>query len=81
MKMKIKKIEKDGRYLNIYIKIPFYATFNTMYNKIKFYGYLDEESSLPPYIDITGKYIVLVYILRNKENILPYIVEGCYESL
>lgn len=68
--MKIKRIEKKGRHLFIYIKIPFYSSFLKMYDKIE--KYLDKEAS-QTFIDITGKYIVLEYLLRSKEDILPYI--------
>lgn len=69
--MKIKKIEKEGRHLLIYIKIPFYSNFMKMSYKLE--KYIDKEASLQTFIDITGKYIVLEYLLRNKEDILPYI--------
>lgn len=69
--MKIKRIEKKGRHLCIYIKIPFYSSFLKMYDKIE--KYLDKEASLQTFVDITGKYIVLEYLLRSKEDILPYI--------
>lgn len=69
--MKIKKIEKKGRHLKVYIKIPFYSNFSKMYSKIE--EYIDKEASFSPFIDKTGKYIVLEYLLRSKEDILPYI--------
>ena len=69
--MNIKKIEKNGRRLLIYIKIPWYSSFKKMYNRIE--KFLDKDASLDTSIDITGKYIVLKYLLRSKEDILPYI--------
>lgn len=66
---KVLKIEKDGKYLNIWIKGD--------YKKItkKFIKYYNDGdfNFLTPDIDVTGKYTILRFILRNKEDILPYI--------
>ncbi len=69
--MKPSKIEKDGRKLYIYFKIPFYSSFKKMYYKLQ--KYHDKDSSLESGIDITGKYIVIGYLLRSKEDIEPYL--------
>ena len=69
--MKIKKIITDGRRIDIYIKIPFYSNFLKMNNKLK--EYYDKDASFDNFIDITGKYIIMSYMLRNKKDILPYI--------
>lgn len=69
--MKPSKIEKDGRKLYIYFKIPFYSNFKKMYYKLQ--KYYDEDSSLEPFIDKTGKYIVIGYFLRSKKDIEPYL--------
>lgn len=69
--MKPSKIEKNGRKLYIYFKIPFYSNFRKMYSKLK--KYYDEDSSLEPFIDKTGKYIVIGYFLRSKKDIEPYL--------
>lgn len=69
--MKPSKIEKDGRKLYIYFKIPFYSSFNKMYYKLQ--KYYDEDSSLETAIDKTGKYIVIGYFLRSKKDIEPYL--------
>ena len=69
--MKPNKIKKVGRRLYIYFKIPFYSNFKKMYYKLQ--KYYDEDSSLEPFIDKTGKYIVIGYFLRSKKDIEPYL--------
>ena len=69
--MKPIKIKKVGRRLYIYFKIPFYSNFKKMHYKLQ--KYYDEDSSLESFIDETGKYIVIGYYLRNKEDIEPYL--------
>ena len=69
--MKPKKKKKVGRRLYIYFKIPFYSNFKKMYYKLQ--KYYDEDSSLEPFIDKTGKYIVIGYFLRSKKDIEPYL--------
>lgn len=69
--MKPSKIEKDGRELYIYFKIPFYSNFKEMYSKLQ--KYHDKDSSLEPFIDKTGKYIVIGYFLRSKKDIELYL--------
>ena len=69
--MKPSKIEKNGRRLYVYFKIPFYSNFRKMYSKLK--KYYDEDSSLETSIDETGKYIVIGYFLRSKKDIEPYL--------
>ena len=69
--MKPSKIEKDGRRLYIYFKMPFYSNFKKMYYKLQ--KYYDNDSSLEPFIDKTGKYIVIGYFLRSKKDIEPYL--------
>lgn len=69
--MKPIKIEKDGRELYIYFKIPFYSSYRKTYSKLR--KYYDEDSSLEPFIDENGKYIVVGYLLRSKKDIEPYL--------
>lgn len=76
--MKPSKIKKVGRILYIYFKIPFNSNFKKMYYKLQ--KYYDEDSSLEPFIDITGKYIVIVYFLKSKKDIEPYLKEGINEN-
>ncbi len=70
-KLKIKKIEKLGKYLYIYIKIPYFIGFKKISKQLA--KYEDNEASLHTYIDIKSKYAILTYVLRNKEDILPYV--------
>ena len=72
--MKPNKIKKVGRRLYIYFKIPFFSNFKKMCYKLE--EYYDEDSSLEPFIDKTGKYIVIGYFLRSKKDIEPYLKEG-----
>jgi hypothetical protein len=69
--MKPSKIKKVGRRLYIYFKIPFYSNFEEMYFKLQ--KYHDNDSSLDPFMDITGKYIIIGYFLRSKKDIEPYL--------
>ena len=69
--MKPSKIKKVGRRLYIYFKIPFYSNVEKMDFKLQ--KYHDKYSSLEPFIDKTGKYIVIGYFLRSKEDIEPYL--------
>lgn len=69
--MKPSKIKKDGRSLYVYFKIPSYSNFRKMCSKLK--KYYDEDSSLEPFMDETGKYIIIGYFLRSREDIEPYL--------
>ena len=69
--MKPSKIKKVGRRLYIYFKIPFFSNYRKVHEKLK--KYYDKDSSMEDFIDKTGKYIVIGYFLRNKEDIKPYI--------
>ena len=69
--MKPNKIKKVGRRLYIYFKIPFFSNFKKICYKLE--EYYDEDSSLEPFIDKTGKYIVIGYFLRSKKDIEPYL--------
>ena len=72
MKINIKKVKKDGKYLELYAKKPFFMDFKLFHKQIDNY-FKDEDNFLNVGIDITGKYAILTFILRNKEDILPYI--------
>lgn len=69
--MKPSKIEKDGRRLYIYFKIPFFSDYRKVHEKLQ--KYYDEDSSMGEFIDETGKYVVIGYFLRSMEDIKPYI--------
>lgn len=64
--LKIKQIKKDGRRLYIYFKIPYFLGYKRTIDEI-FNKYYDEESSMMPSFNITGRYIVMGYILKSKE--------------
>lgn len=57
------------------MKIPFGKTFYDV--KIYFKNKYDDEcmSFLDSGIDITGKYVILNFVLRNDKDIRPYIEE------
>lgn len=70
--MKIKKIIKEGRFLNLYVRKAFFVNWE---DEINFYNnrFNDgNETFLGCGIDETGKYIILTFILRSKEEILKY---------
>lgn len=69
--MKPIKIEKVGRYLYIYFKIPFFSNYRKILEKLQ--KYYDKDSSMENFIDVTNKYVVIGYLLRSKEDIRPYI--------
>lgn len=69
--MKPSKIKKVGRRLYIYFKIPFFSNYRKVYEKLQ--KYYDKDSSTEDFIDKTGKYIVIGYFLKSKEDIKPYI--------
>lgn len=75
MEKYIRYFEKENNLLKIYIKIPFGKTvkdvmvyFKNKYDDGKM-SYLDSG------IDITGKYVILNFVLRNDKDIRPYIEE------
>lgn len=70
--LKIKEIIKDGKYLKIKIKRPIFKSLLETLVNIKLI-FMDEDNFLEPQLDETGKYIILTFILRNKEDIEPYI--------
>lgn len=69
--MKPNKIKKVGRCLYIYFKIPFFSNYKKMNEKLG--KYYDGDSSIVPYIDKTGKYIVIGYFLRSRKDVEPYL--------
>lgn len=69
--LKIKQIKKIGRRLYIYFKVPYLGGFRKIEPQLR--QFYDKESSLETFIDKTGKCAVIGYLLRNKEDILPYV--------
>ena len=73
MKIKIDKIVKKEHLLNIYIKIPFYRKYRDYLNYFKQFEDKENYNFMEPRLDIDGKHIIITFVLRNKEDILPYI--------
>jgi hypothetical protein len=71
--LKIKKIQKDGKYLKVYFKRPRFKNLKVVLDSIDSI-FNDEDNYLGTSLESTGKYIIMTLILRNKEDILPYIV-------
>lgn len=74
--MKVDKIEKDGRYLKVYKKMKWYETYSRYNDEFNYYFGENKEKYLGTHIDITGKYMVATFVLRDKEDILPYLKVG-----
>lgn len=75
MEKYVRNFEKENNLLKLYIKIPFgkkakdvMIYFKNKYND----GWM---SFLSAGIDITGKYVILNFVLRNDKDIKPYIEE------
>lgn len=67
--LKVAKIERDGNCLEIWVKGD-YNKLAPYYEKKFCDGHI---SFLGTYIDVEGKYIILKFVLRNKEDIELYI--------
>lgn len=71
MKIKIDEIVKKEHLLNVYIKIPFYRSYKSY---IKYFEqFRDTDNFMEPCLDIDGKHIIMTFVLRNREDIKPYI--------
>ena len=75
MEKYVRYFEKENNLLKLYVKIPFGKTFYDV--KIYFKNKYDDEcmSFLDAGIDITGKYVILNFVLRNDKDIRQYIEE------
>lgn len=62
-----------NKHLEIYIKMPLFANYAILAQKYKEKYANDFENYLGESIDVTGKYLILTFILRNMEDILPYL--------
>lgn len=67
--LKVLKIQRKGNCLEVWIKGNYRKL--APYYEEKFYD--EHMSFLGAYIDVDSKYIILKFLLRNKEDILPYI--------
>lgn len=72
--LKIKKIKKNGRNLDIYVKKPKFMSFMFLEEIDKMFK--DEDNFFGTMIDETGKYVILKFVLRSKEDIIPYVKYG-----
>lgn len=70
-KPKIDWIEKHGKYLNVFIKVPYFRRFVDYSSYFK--QFEDSDNFLDAYLKCDGKHIVMTFILRNKDDILPYV--------
>lgn len=75
MKINIKKIEKQGKRLILYAKKPLFISYHNFANELSRY-FRDSDNLLEIRPDETGKYVIITFVLRNKEDILPYIKKG-----
>lgn len=75
MEKYVRYFEKENNLLKLYIKIPFGKTARDV--MVYFKNKYDDGwmSFLDSGIDITGKYVILNFVLRNDEDIRPYIEE------
>jgi len=76
--MKIKKFVKNGRYLDIYVKKPFFNS-NKLYYKL-FDKYNDNINyNFDVIYDVIDKYIICRFWLRDVSDVEPYIRKGSEE--
>ena len=75
MEKYVRYFEKENNLLKLYIKIPLGKTVRDV--MVYFKNKYDDGwmSFLDSGIDITGKYVILNFVLRNDEDIRPYIEE------
>lgn len=79
--LKVKEIKKEGKFLKIIIKVPWYQSWcETLLISGTSLHRLDKYSTLEPHATIDGD-IELTYILRNKEDIEPYLTNNEKESI
>lgn len=75
MEKYVRYFEKENNLLKLYIKIPFGKTLEDL--MIYFKNKYDDGwmSFLGSGIDVTGNYVILSFVLRNDNDIRPYIEE------
>lgn len=71
MKLNVKYVEKDGEHLKIWVKKPKNKKYKELLTEI-YKNFGDNDNFLEPYLTIDNKYIVLVFILRNRDDIKLY---------
>ena len=72
MNLKIDKVIKDGKKLILYVKKPMFTNIKLLLDQCHFY-FKDYDNFLEPSLDMECKYVILTFILRNQEDILPYL--------
>lgn len=74
MDLKVRRVEKQGKRLMLYVKKPLFISFHEFANEIcRYFG--DGDNFLNLGIDEDGS-VILTFVLRNKEDILPYLQKG-----
>lgn len=75
MEKYVRYFEKENNLLKLYIKIPFGKTYYDV--KIYFENKYNDDymSFLDSGIDVTGKFVILSFVLRNDQDIRPYMEE------
>lgn len=72
MKIKIDKVIKDGKELVLYVKKPMFTNIKLLLHQCNSY-FKDYDNFLEPGLDMECKHVILTFILRNREDIEPYI--------
>lgn len=72
MNLKIDKVIKDGKELILYVKKPMFTNIKYLLHQCNWY-FKDYDNFLEPMLDMECKHVILKFILRNKEDILPYL--------
>lgn len=68
MEKYVRNFKRRGKWLELFVKIPFGRTYKDVVTYFK-QKYDDEHMSfLQPGLDATGKYVILVFVLRNMED-------------
>ena len=73
MEKYVRNFKKEGKFLKLYIKIPMFKNFVDViyYFRNKYDDGL--MSYLDAGLDITGKFVILTFVLRDDSDIKPYI--------
>lgn len=76
MKEKIRLFEIEGKLAKVYIRIPKFMKFEDFYKKIdqkyKKINKTEYEKYIGAFIDETGKYLIVHFVLRNDDEHLTY---------
>ena len=72
MKIKVDKVVKNGKKLMLYVKKPMFTNIKRLLHQCNSY-FKDYDNFLEPGLDMECKHVILTFILRNREDIEPYI--------